>query len=125
MVEKKQAKKMNVAIIVIAILVVIAMAFGIYKIAFSNPADSIVISDKDSDTQKIEKMQNKIELLNQKISKLQEKMDPELEKLNRLYEEYTSIISQFQTTETTETTGTDNTTVEENQAPAPENTDVQ
>lgn len=62
-------------------------------VAKAKKADDIQIKDSDSKEVKIVKIQGKIELLNKEIDQKQEKMDIELEKVNKLYEEYTIVMS--------------------------------
>lgn len=104
MAEKKNGKSLNIGIIIVAIIVVIAVVFGIVKLVGNNSnwkesksQQDIIIKDSDSKEVKIEKLQKKIELLNKDIDKVQEKIDPELKKINSLYEEYVAEMNKYQT----------------------------
>lgn len=109
MAEKMDKKSLTIVIIaIVAIIVVLIVGFSVFKIAKSNSwkdaksAEDIVISDKDSNEVKIEKLQKKIELLNGDIEKIQLELNPELEKLNTLYEEYVSTMNELQPAATEE-----------------------
>lgn len=99
----EKTKSINIGIIVIAIIVVLAIGFGIYKVveksSIKNAKSSsdIVINDRDSDQLKKEKINKKIELINKEIEKIQADTQPELEKINKLYEEYVSAMNESQT----------------------------
>lgn len=101
--DKQQGKQINLAVIIIAIVVIVIAGFVIYKVVGADNSwkqatkvEDIVIKDSDSDSVKVEKMQAKIELLNKDINKIQEDLNVELEKMNGLYEEYVSTMNEYQ-----------------------------
>lgn len=103
MAEKLKGKPLYIIIAVVAAIVVLIISFAIVKKVQNNSwkkatsAEAIVISDKDSNEVKAEKLQKKIELINADIEKIQVKLNPELEKLNSLYEEYVNVMNENQT----------------------------
>ncbi|MBR3163112.1 MAG: hypothetical protein IKF17_03315 [Clostridia bacterium] len=115
--------KSKLIIILVAIVFIVALIIGAFIINKSKinsnwqeakSADEIVISNKDSDQVKIEKIQKKIELLNSEIEKKQEELKPEIDKLNSLYEENVkAIIESKGTTEDVENTDNVETNQEE------------
>ena len=74
-------------------------------------AEDIKIKENDPQDVKVEKLQGKIEILTNQIDKKQEEITKESEAVSKLYDEYVSIMNQYQT-------GTTEEVVEE--APAPE-----
>lgn len=112
-------KKANIGIIIIAVIIVIAVGFGIYKmlqgnnIAGAKKSADIVISESDSKEVKIQKLQKKLELVNKEIEKVEAESAPELEKINKLYEEYVGVMNEFQTSIPEENVVSEEVNVEE------------
>lgn len=110
MAEKLKDKSFKIIIAVAVAIVALIIIFAVFKVVKSNnawknatKAEDVVIKDKDSNEVKAEKIQKKIELINKDIEEIQLRLNPELEKLNGLYEEYVSVMNEFQTgTETVE-----------------------
>ncbi|MBR3163116.1 MAG: hypothetical protein IKF17_03335 [Clostridia bacterium] len=85
----------KIVIIVVAIIVVLSVAFIVYGKTRNNKewqnataASEIVINESDSKDIKIKKIEKKIELLNSEIQEYNNQIEPEVEELNKLYEEY-------------------------------------
>lgn len=100
--EKTNGKSISFVAVIIVIIILLLAVFGIYNLVISNnwkyakKAEDIVINDNDSDDVKLKKIQSKIELLNEDIEKIQEELNTELNKMNTLYEEYVSVMNEYQ-----------------------------
>ena len=122
MAEKK--KSLNIGVIIIAVIIVLAVGFGVYKILQGNnvigakKSADIVISESDSKETKIQKLQKKLELVNKEIEKVEADTAPELEKINKLYEEYVGVMNEFQTTVPEENVVSEEVNIEETDANA-------